>query len=104
MQQLRIESELSQQESFKPQINKRSEKIAQVKHLNEYQSGSVTDRLYHDAANRLEKQSRTSSVRMASAKPVDEQTQYPFKPAICSTSKALTDNNSLYQGSFKNFE
>jgi hypothetical protein len=93
MQQLRIQNELDIQEEncFKPQINKRSEKIAQVKQMNEYASGSVTDRLYHDASTRLEKQARTTnnSVRAASVKPEDD--SYTFKPAIGNTSKLLTD-------------
>jgi hypothetical protein len=64
----------------------------------------VTERLYNDASTRLEKQARTQNTSVRAASTKLEEDSYTFKPAICSTSKLLTENNELYQGSFKNFE
>ena len=68
MQQLRMESEIAATENlFRPQINQRSDKLAQLK-----QQTAVSDRLYNDAQERIHK------MNMLSAK--TESDQYTFTP------------------------
>ena len=55
VQQLRAEREIEQMENlFRPQINQRSDKLAQLKNYQQVQT-SVTERLYNDAQDRINK-------------------------------------------------
>lgn len=90
MQALRMKNEMDRQESFIPQINKRSDKIAQVKNQNDYCTGTVTERLYNDASTRLERaRSKPGSVRAATTFETDE--SCTFKPNIGNFSRQMTE-------------
>ena len=57
LQKLRVKAEEDHAESnkFRPEINTKSDKIAQYKQEQEVKAPSVVDRLYNDASSRIER-------------------------------------------------
>ena len=104
---MRVKAEINQTENqFRPRINQRSDKIAQVKQNHELQVASVTERLYNDAAERIERNMMKTANRIHDTKHEVSQMSDPhtFHPNVNDISKFLAENNEVFHGDFKNFQ
>ena len=109
LQKLRVQAEEDQAESvkFRPEINTRSEKIAQYKQDSEIKNANVVDRLYNDASSRIERNMKSQmSIRSVQNQSMmsGNNDAYTFHPAISDASKVLAEKNDLYQGDYKDFQ
>ncbi|CDW79342.1 UNKNOWN [Stylonychia lemnae] len=100
LQKLRMKSEQEQQDlTFHPQVNTKSAKITTVKRMEEEsRPKDVVERLYQDAANKINKQ-------MQQHESYNEQLQkdYSFQPHISKTSNYLSEKSDLFNGNLKDF-
>ena len=66
----------------------------------------MTDRLYNDAADRIERNMMKTATRIHEAKHEISQMSDPhtFHPNVNDISKFLAENNEVFHGDFKNFQ
>ena len=63
------------------------------------------DRLYNDAANRIERNMQKSmTIHETQHNKSTTSDPYTFHPNVNQISKLLADNNDMYQGDFKDFQ
>eukprot|EP00347_Sterkiella_histriomuscorum_P013421 403364769 len=100
LQKLRMKSEQDQQDlTFHPQVNQKSAKITTVKRMEEEsRPKDVVERLYQDAANRIDKQmNHTESYHDQLNRDCS------FQPHISKTSNYLSEKSDQFNGNLKDF-
>lgn len=108
MERLREDTESQQTDNlFRPNINERSEKIAQIKQIQNCQAQEVSDRLYSDASTRIERNQRSKmSIRDMTNQSMNSSMvdPYQFHPEISDVSKVIAEKSEMYQGGLKDFQ